>query len=493
MRNSFPYWLLFFLACVGCDAVWGQNLTVLRRPVNGAISPAMGQGLDFVHSAEPLGKGRFRLRMMNRSNAIVLPELGNGNIYTGNYGIAYGLGDAMEVSLAVPFLMDSAGGFNKYGTGDPTLAIKMSRPGKLPSGFYTGYQLLIGLPLGYKGEHALDKVGGVRSFSSESLDLGLQMLADMHFNMVSLYFNGGFFRSGNVDVLTQLVYGVGLEVGRRNRWISFNTEYQSQVAFAEQARATALLKFGVRVNLFRGVELEINRQSGFLDYPVDPSITFGLRTHGFLTGRRRLEARHAIYQPPPPQRRLYAPAQVLRLAIVDFEGFEEFGAGERLVEKIKTRLEPHDSLEVVDLKRYADIPKEGFLKPRQALELAQKLGIDIIVTGVVSKYDVDRFAGLQVPYIVKFPEAHVQVDLRYRVLEFDTSKTQMQAFSQETSGSSRLRKGVRLLPVDRRDITVGASAGELQVAQEAALDNLVGNVLAAMAAQFAWVPPDFLP
>jgi hypothetical protein len=127
------------------------------------------------------------------------------------------------------------------------------------------------------------------------------------------------------------------------------------------------------------------------------------------------------------------------------------------------------------------------------LELAQKLGIDIIVTGVVSKYDVDRFAGLQVPYVVKLPEAHVQVDLRYRVLEFDASKTQMQAFSQETSGSSRLRKGIRLLPADRRDITVGASAGELQVAQEAALDNLVGNVLAAMAAQFAWVPPDFLP
>ncbi|MFT5090864.1 MAG: hypothetical protein ACI8PG_005245 [Planctomycetota bacterium] len=493
MRRSFPYWLLFFLLYADSPMAWGQNLTVLRRPVNGAISPAMGQGLDFVHSAEPLGKGRFRLRMMNRSNSIVLPELGNGNIYTGNYGFAYGLGDAMELSFAVPFLMDSAGGFNKYGTGDPVLAIKMSRPGKLPNGFYTGYQLLIGLPLGYKGEHALDKVGGVRSFSSESLDLGLQMLADIHFSSVSLYVNGGLFRSGNIDVLTQLVYGLGMEFGRRNRLVSFNAEYQSQVAFAEQARATALLKFGLRINLFRGVELEINRQSGFLDYPVDPSITFGLRTHGFLSGRRRLESRHAIYQPPPPQHRLYAPAEVLRLAILDFEGFEEFGAGQRLVEKIKTRLEPHDSLEVVDLKRYAGLPSAGFIKPREALELAQKLGIDIVVTGVVSKYDVDRFAGLQVPYIIKLPEAHVQVDLRYRVLEFDTSKTQMQAFSQETSGSSRLRKGIRLLPVDRRDITASASAGELQTVQEAALDNLVDNVLAAMAMQFSWVPPDFLP
>ncbi len=453
----------------------------------------MGQGLDFVHSAEPLGKGRFRLRMMNRSNAIVVPALGNGSVYTGNYGMAYGLGDALELSVAVPFLLDSAGGFNKYGSGDPVLSVKLSRPGTLPSEFYTGYQLLIGLPLGYKGEHALDSVGGLRAFSSESLDLGLQGLMDIHFSRASLYLNGGFFRSGNVEVLTQLVYGVGLELNRRSRWLNFNIEYQSQVALAEQAYATALLKYGVRLNIFRGIELEFNRLAGFLDYPLDATTTFGLRLHGFMSGRRRLESRAAIYQPSPPQRRLYKPAQVLRLAIVDFEGFEELAAGRRLVDKIKTQLEPHDSLEVVDLQRYADIPNRGFLKPREALELAQKLGVDVVVTGMVASYDVDRFAGLQVPYLIKLPEAHVQVGVRYRVLEFDNSKTQMQAFSQATKGSSRLRKGLRLFPTDGRDITASASAIELQMAQEAALDDLVDNMLASLAAQFSWVPPDFLP
>jgi hypothetical protein len=69
----------------------------------------------------------------------------------------------------------------------------------------------------------------------------------------------------------------------------------------------------------------------------------------------------------------------------------------------------------------------------------------------------------------------------------------MQAFSQTTKGSIRLRKGVRFFPVDRRDITASASAIELQMAQAAVLDDLVDNMLASLAAQFSWVPPDFLP
>ena len=135
MRNLFLYIGLLLSAELLSEPAYAQDLTLLRTPVNATISPPMGQGLDLVHSAEPLGKGRFRLRMMNRSDSIEVPELGDGNIYTGNYGMAYGLGQAMELGLVIPFLLDSAGGFNKYGTGDPVLSLKMSRPGKLPSSF----------------------------------------------------------------------------------------------------------------------------------------------------------------------------------------------------------------------------------------------------------------------------------------------------------------------------------------------------------------------
>jgi hypothetical protein len=84
-------------------------------------------------------------------------------------------------------------------------------------------------------------------------------------------------------------------------------------------------------------------------HPTKSTTTFGVRTHGYLTGRRRLESRTALYQPVPKPKRVYESDKVLRIAVLDFSGFEEYDAGSRLVDKIKSRLEPHDSLKVVDL------------------------------------------------------------------------------------------------------------------------------------------------
>jgi len=363
-----------------------QTLSSLGKLSNTAVSPPLGQGLDLVHGAEPLGKGRYRVRLLNRSAPLSLPGLGDGSSYTGGYGLALGMTPALDLSLLVPFLMDSAGGFNKYGSGDPTLGVKWARPSRLGGSFYTAFQALLGLPLGYKGEVRLDRAGpAMRPYSSESLDIGMQFLLDMHFRHLSLLFNGGYFRSGNVENLPLLVYGLGLEAGRSSRWGRLNAEYQTRVAFTEQSQGVGILKLGVRINVYRGVELELNRGMGFLDYPHDALFTFGLRLHGYRANSgRRLEARNALYQPPPKPKRAYEPVEVLRIAFVDFAGFEEFQAGKRLVDKIKTQLEPHDSLEVVDLSRYAGIPRQGFLKPLQALSIARKLGVDVVVTGAVA-------------------------------------------------------------------------------------------------------------
>lgn len=495
MKRSILAGLLALACLFGASvSLQAQSLEVLRRPRNAALRPPAGQGLDMLHSAEPLGRGRFRFRFMSRSQSVFLPEVGAGNAYTGTYGFAYGLLPSLEASLVLPLLMDSAGGLNKYGTGDPTLGIKWSRPERLPANFYVGYELLIGLPLGYKGEHGLDKVGGVRPFSSKALDLGLQMLMDLHFRYLSLYLNGGYFRSGNPDIPAELVYGMGIEQGRGNRWVSFNAEYQSRVAFAQQARAAAALKFGARVNVYRGVELELNREFGFLDHPNRGLFAFGMRLHGYLSGRRRLESRYALYRPVPPPKRQYQPVEVLQIAIVDFEGYEDLGAGARLVEKIKTRLEPYDSLEVLDLKRYEDIPHRGYLNPPEAIELARKLGADVVVTGQVFRYEVNRFAGFHLPFAVKLPQTQVQVGLRYRVLEaFAKEEDKTPSFLDQVDGQGWLRQPLRLLPADRRDITIGISAQALQATQERAFDDLVDKMLASMAARFTWMPPDFLP
>ena len=480
------------LSCLMATAAETQDIELLRRPRNAAFSLPLGQGLDLVQSAEPLGKSRFRLRALSRSHKISLPELGSGTSYTGLYGIGYGLSDALDVTLMVPFFMDSADGISKYGTSDPVLGIKKSSPAGVRSGFYKAYQLLLGLPLGYKGEHALDKTGGVRQFSNEALDTGLQMLMDMHFPQVSLFFNGGFYRSGNPDVVTQLVYGIGAEFGRRQRWASLNLEYQSRVALADQSRAVGIAKIGARIQLFRGVELELNKEFGFHDHPTSSATTFGIRTHGYLTGKRRFESRTVLYQPPPKPKRHYEPEQVLKIAILDFGGFEEYDAGHRLVDKIKTQLEPHDSLKVIDLSKFKGIRKAGSLSPMDALEVGEKLGADVVISGTVSQYEIERFAGLKVPYVFEIPETEVNVSLRYRVMWFSSqAKTEMESLTEEISGKGLLRRRVRLLPADRRDITVARSAPDIENAHDAALDDLVGNFLASMASQFSWIPPDF--
>ena len=121
--RQLKFWLIiggFIAASVGLCPGEGlaQTLSSLGPISNTAVSPPLGQGLDLVHGAEPLGKGRYRVRLLNRSANINLPGLGRGSSYTGGYGLALGISQALDLSLLVPFLMDSIGGFNKYGTGD---------------------------------------------------------------------------------------------------------------------------------------------------------------------------------------------------------------------------------------------------------------------------------------------------------------------------------------------------------------------------------------
>jgi len=148
----------------------------------------------------------------------------------------------------------------------------------------------------------------------------------------------------------------------------------------------------------------------------------------------------------------------------------------------------------VSFMQLLDIPRKGFLRQRQAVELAQKLGVDVVLTGRVEEFDINRFGGKQVPYLILAPEAVVEVAMRYRIIEFSNrDKLEIQAYSNRIKGKGRLRKRVQLLHTDRRDITSAATAREMVAVQDDALDDLVDNLLATMATQFTWVPPDFAP
>jgi hypothetical protein len=67
----------------------------------------------------------------------------------------------------------------------------------------------------------------------------------------------------------------------------------------------------------------------------------------------------------------------------------------------------------------------------------------------------------------------------------------MEALTEQIVGQGQVRKRLRLLPADTRDITVGRTAAELARVHESALDDVVSNLLASMARTFSWIPPDF--
>ncbi|MEE3233057.1 MAG: hypothetical protein VX294_02740 [Candidatus Latescibacterota bacterium] len=485
-------WMVFFSVCIVFTTApcFGQNWSVIRRPANSALIPPLGQGLDYVSSAEPLGKGRFRVRMHNRSDAVTVPDVGKGTIFSGHYGLAYGLGNALEVGLGLPFLMDSIDGLNRYGTGDPVISIKVSRPKRIPNGVYVGSKVLIGLPLGYTGEHALDQFNGTRSFSSGAFDIGVQLLGDLHFDYMSIYVNGGYYKSGNPDVLTLIGYGIGTEFWRSNRWLSMNIEYQSHVAFAARSEAQALFKAGLRFTPLPGVEVELSRQIGILDHPLPSSSSFGLRLHGIVPGGRRLISRQNDYSPGAKVNGNFEHVDFTRIAFVDFDGFEEFNAGARLVEKIRGSLEMFDNINMVDIKRYEDVPHKGYLSPQKALELARKLDVDIIVTGLVDHYEIKRFGGARIPFLFSLPETEIRMGMRFRVIEIDEAGIETHSQTHAVQGVRSEKLGMRFIPYESRNITKNATATQMNNLQDAVLDDLVGSMLAAMVEKSKWLSPE---
>ena len=466
---------------------FGQDWSLIRRPTNSVLIPPVGQGLDYVSSAEPLGKGRFRVRMHNRSDAVAVPDVGNGNIFSGHYSIAYGLGDAFEVGFGLPFLMDSIDGLNRYGTGDPVVSIKLSRPKKIPNGIYVGSKVLVGLPLGYTGEHALDQFNGTRSFSSGAFDVGFQLLGDLHFTFMSIFINGGYYNSGNRDISNLLGYGIGTEFWRTNRWFSANLEYQSQVAFASRSEAQALFKTGLRFTPLQGVEFELSRQIGLLDHPLPSSTSFGLRFHGAFTGGRRLVARQNDYSSEKEVMDNFDKVDFVRIAFLDFDGFEDFKAGVRLTEKVRNSLEAFDNIQMVDVKRYQDVPHKGYLSPQKAIDLAEKLDVDIIVTGIVDRHEIKRFGGKRIPFLIARPETEIKMAMRFRVIEIDEEGIDTHAQSHSVEGVRSAKFGMRFLPYESRNITKNLTALEMNNLQDEVLDELVSSMLFTIVDKSKWL------
>ena len=112
---------------------------VLSEKVTPPFAVPTGEGLFRVSSAEPIGRGGLNFRYMAEAYRISVGKVGMGSSLTGHLGIGYGLGNSVDFLMSVPLLFDIAGGLAKYGTGDINTALKFGFPGKVPSGYYFGF------------------------------------------------------------------------------------------------------------------------------------------------------------------------------------------------------------------------------------------------------------------------------------------------------------------------------------------------------------------
>ena len=68
----FYFMLPVLIGCLWSAAVGAQDdQSLLQMPQNSAFGMPLGQGLDFVHGAEPLGDSRFRLRALNVDHVLI--------------------------------------------------------------------------------------------------------------------------------------------------------------------------------------------------------------------------------------------------------------------------------------------------------------------------------------------------------------------------------------------------------------------------------------
>ncbi|MBT3605626.1 MAG: hypothetical protein HN521_21395, partial [Candidatus Latescibacteria bacterium] len=97
-----------FLLIVMTVGLWvtSSDAQVVSDRVSPPFALPMGEGLYRIASAEPLGKGGIYLRYANEAYQISVRKVGEGTSLTGHLGLAYGLGNSVDIGITVPVMFD---------------------------------------------------------------------------------------------------------------------------------------------------------------------------------------------------------------------------------------------------------------------------------------------------------------------------------------------------------------------------------------------------
>tara|TARA_Y100000588_G_scaffold174217_1_gene188208 strand:- start:1629 stop:3020 length:1392 start_codon:yes stop_codon:yes gene_type:complete len=456
--------LFAFLFALGSRA---DAQSVLAEQVPPPFPVPAGEGLFRVGSAEPLGRGGFNIRMLSEAYQITVHEVGGGTSVTGQFAAGIGLTNNLDFTMSLPVMFDIAGGLTKYGSGDLVTSLKMGFPGRFPASFYSGLELAVAHPFGFKGEQALN----IRSFSRQDREIAARLLFDINRETIGLRINLGYLAQSGIRN-TGLMFGGGVEVGR-GQIFTVTAEYSTEPNLLGGSTNRAV--FGAHMNLW-WLQLQAGIEQGFSRDLPDFSAIAGVRVHTSF-GQKNRKAFGGRVRRVPVQKNIDTAVSV---AVVNLQGFEHEGAGEAIANRIRTALTRHGHIRLVEVGGGT-----AFLDPDAAIRLAEQSSADIVITGRVLRYEMARDSRPNLPLVVGFPETQAEVHTDLRIVD---TRENGEVLSAQLQGRGRKNRGVRLFPVSQDDRKSYLNVVERNRVWDQAIDQMVAGLLKEMVNNFDWFP-----
>lgn len=449
------------LFCSGSAVAQG----VLAGQVVSPFPVPMGEGFFRISSAEPLGKGNINIRYLTEGYDISVRKVGEGSSLTGHFGMGYGLSKNIDLSLGIPILFDMAGGLAKYGSGDINSTLKFGFPSKFPSTYHYGFAFSVVMPYGYKGRQALN----VRPYSRRKKEISSQLLFDLNRKSLGIHLNLGYLLSSGSRE-GAMAYGMSMEIGRGQVFTVIG-EYLSEPSALGRQTQRAIL--GAHMNLWR-FRFEAGLEKGLSDDLPNVSAIVGLRVNTSFSGKGKRSIR------PRNERGIISQdiGSSARVVVVNFSGFSNQKVGERVADRIRTELTRSGHIRVLEVGDRAE-----FLDPDSALQLATQVDADVVITGRIRRFEMDRSSKPNLPLVFGVPQTVAYVEADFRLV----SPEQKEVFSGSLVGTGRRSRGVKMFPTTiRDDRTDYLSVLEKDRVWNEAIQQMVDQFLKEMAGAFSW-------
>jgi hypothetical protein len=303
-----------------------------------------------------------------------------------------------------------------------------------------------------------------------------RLLVDINRQPVSFHMNLGQVLSGG-GRNGGMTMGAGLALGK-GQLFTVTGEYVQEPGMS--VPQTKRMTLGMHFNLGGSLRLEAALEKGMTKDLPELAGMVGFRFVGRAGEKGRKLAMTKVKVPEEPTASGDARSgPTIRIAVANFAGLEDNGAGRKVGERLRQVLSAYARVKIVPLRE-----DPVFLDLSGAMDLAKAAGADMVITGRMLKYDLTRMPSSQVPLVVGFPKTVADVEADVRVVE---QKKGAMALAARMKGRSEQKQGIRLTPTSSDDRMTYLGAREKEQLREQAVGQLVGDIVAAMSSNYKWL------